>query len=56
MSKSCELNVFERRPLLLTDCEERTLVRVTKDNRKESLEEIIKLFNSLCLIQISKFY
>lgn len=37
----------------LTDREERTLVRVTKDNRKESLEGITELFNSLGLTQIS---
>src|SRR6185437_7935481 len=41
------------RPPLLTDREERTLVRVTKDNRKESLEEITELFNSLGLTQVS---
>lgn len=41
------------RPPLLTDREERTLVRVTKDNRKESLEEITELFNSLDLTQVS---
>ena len=41
------------RPPLLTEHEERTLVRVTKDNRKELLEEITELFNSLGLTQIS---
>src|SRR6185312_11742943 len=41
------------RPPLLTDCEEQTLVRVTKDNRKESLEEITELFNSLGLTQVN---
>lgn len=41
------------RPPLLTEREGRTLVRVTKDNRKESLEEIVEEFNSLGLTQVS---
>ena len=41
------------RPHLLTEREWRTLVRVTKDNRKELLEEITELFNSLGLTQVS---
>ena len=40
------------RPPLLTEREERTLVRVTKDNRKELLEEITELFNSLGLTRL----
>ena len=41
------------RPPLLTERDERTLVRVTKDCRKELLEEITELFNSLGLTRVS---
>ena len=41
------------RPPLLTEREKRTLIRKTRENRKDSLEEITEYFNKLNLTQIS---
>ena len=58
IKRFCEENRIDNhprseRPHLLTERNERTLIRQVKENRKVSIEEITENFNQLNLTQIS---